>query len=630
MKSRYTYFVQIGSVLLIAAWAVFLDGCKKDFSRHAAVITGSVDKPSATANGRLIDLGKIEISEHGFCWDTLGTPSIGASNLKLGKIAQVGDFSGQLTGLRPSKVYYLRTFVSYSNDDVIYGDMISFTTPDLPNVITSAITEITKVSAVSGGTIVTDGGSSVIARGVCWSTSPNPDLSGNHSIDGTGTGMFIYTINELSDGTKYYVRAYATNYYGTRYGDQVAFTAGQSGAIPILTTTDVTNIEITTAISGGEVTSDGGYAVTARGICWSTNQNPTTSDSKTNDGSGTGKFSSSASGLTANTTYYLRAYAINETGTGYGEQKSFITKSNPVEPTVITAAITNITATSAVSGGTVTDNGGAPVTARGICWSTSENPTIGNSHTNDGSGTGEFVSSLTGLTPGTTYYIRAYATNSAGTNYGNQLNFITLSVFTCGSSFTINHVAGSVAPITKTVTYGTVTNVPGETAKCWITSNLGADHQAVAVDDATEASAGWYWQFNRKQGYKHDGTTRTPNTTWITSIDENLEWQPTNDPCALELGVDWRIPTYSEWTNVDASGNWTTWTGPWNSNLKLHAAGYLEYSDGSLYVRGSNGHYWSGTQYSSTGGWRLGFFSGDCNIYGSSKAYGFSVRCVKE
>jgi len=83
--------------------------------------------------------------------------------------------------------------------------------------------------------------------------------------------------------------------------------------------------------------------------------------------------------------------------------------------------------------------------------------------------------------------------------------------FSCGNSITINHlVSGGVAPVDKTVTYGTVTNIPGETSKCWITSNLGADHQATAVDDATEASAGWYWEFNRKQGYKNDGSTVTP------------------------------------------------------------------------------------------------------------------------
>jgi hypothetical protein len=133
----------------------------------------------------------------------------------------------------------------------------------------------------------------------------------------------------------------------------------------------------------------------------------------------------------------------------------------------------------------------------------------------------------------------------------------------CGAPFTINHLAsGGIAPVDKTVTYGTVTNVPGEPSKCWITSNLGSDHQANAKNDASEASAGWYWQFNRKQGYKHDGTTRTPNSTWISSIVEDLQWHAANDPCTLELGTGWRIPTNAEWTNVDASGGWTNWTGP--------------------------------------------------------------------
>ncbi|MEI6436612.1 MAG: hypothetical protein WCP32_17430, partial [Bacteroidota bacterium] len=138
--------------------------------------------------------------------------------------------------------------------------------------------------------------------------------------------------------------------------------------------------------------------------------------------------------------------------------------------------------------------------------------------------------------------------------YGNG----TLVQFSCGSSFSINHVAGLVAPVSKTVSYGTVTNIPGETSKCWITSNLGADHQATAVDDATEASAGWYWQFNHKQGFKHDGVTRTPNTAWISGINESSDWISANDPCNIELGSSWHLPTYNEWYNVDNTGGWTT------------------------------------------------------------------------
>ena len=164
-----------------------------------------------------------------------------------------------------------------------------------------------------------------------------------------------------------------------------------------MTTTAITNITETTADSGGNVTDDGGDTVTARGVCWSTSESPTTADSKTTDGTGTGEFTSSITGLTAGTTYYVRAYATNAVGTSYGSQVSFTADS---APTVTTTAITNITETTADSGGNVTDDGGDTVTARGVCWSTSESPTTADSKTTDGTGTGEFTSSITGLTAG--------------------------------------------------------------------------------------------------------------------------------------------------------------------------------------------------------------------------------------
>ena len=202
--------------------------------------------------------------------------------------------------------------------------------------------------------------------------------------------------------------------------------------------------------------------------------------------------------------------------------------------------------------------------------------------------------------------------------------------FNCSDSFTIIHTEGDVAPVTKTVTYSTIDNIPGEPSKCWITSNLGADHQAAAKDDATEASAGWYWQFNRKQGYKHDGTTRTPNTTWITGINEDLDWEAANDPCALELGTGWRIPTFTELSNVDITGGWTNWNGPWNSALKIHAAGYLSDSNGSLSGRGTHGTSRSSTQGNLYEGRYLSFFSSYCAMYSYTKAFGFSLRCLRD
>ncbi len=236
----------------------------------------------------------------------------------------------------------------------------------------------------------------------------------------------------------------------------------------------------------------------------------------------------------------------------------------------------------------------------------------------------------TGLGCNTAYtrYVWAYNTCGYSTPVTLTQTTATCTTFACGSSFTINHVAGDVSPVNKTVTYGTVTNIPGETSKCWITRNLGAAQQATAVNDATEASAGWYWQFNRKQGYQYT-TTRIPNTTW-GSISETSNWVAANDPCTIEVGTGWRIPTSTEWTNVLSNGGWTTWTVAWSSGLKLHAAGYL-YFNGFLFDRGGYGIFWSNTQVDATYGWSLYFYSGGSsmsNYFG--KAYGFSARCVHD
>jgi hypothetical protein len=193
----------------------------------------------------------------------------------------------------------------------------------------------------------------------------------------------------------------------------------------------------------------------------------------------------------------------------------------------------------------------------------------------------------------------------------------------------IDHLAGSVAPVSKTTTYGTVTNIPGATSKCWITSNLGADHQAMSVDDATEAYAGWYWQFNRLQGYRNDGKSVSPSWT-ISSIDENSDWLNANDPCAVSLEDGWRLPTGTEWSNVQQSNGWSSWGGPWGSPLKLHAAGGLGNIDGSLFLRGSSGYYWSSVQNGSTFGSFLILGVGICKLISLDKAYGYSVRCLRD
>jgi hypothetical protein len=206
----------------------------------------------------------------------------------------------------------------------------------------------------------------------------------------------------------------------------------------------------------------------------------------------------------------------------------------------------------------------------------------------------------------------------------------TVQPFACGMTMNVVHApAGGVAPISKTVGYGTVTGIAGEPSKCWITRNLGADMQATSFFDYTAPPAGWYWQFNRKQGFSHDGSTLTPSWT-VTNISENSDWLLEQDPCYLELGTAWRLPLYSEWYNVDNAGGWTNYTGPWNSPLKLHAAGYLHLNTGLLSGRGTYVYYWSKTQIDLTTAWSIYMAFTASNMDADSKWYGFSVRCLRE
>ncbi len=200
---------------------------------------------------------------------------------------------------------------------------------------------------------------------------------------------------------------------------------GVVAAPPTVTATaSVTSITATSAETGGAIGSDGGSSVTARGVAWSTSSGPTTADETVSAGSGTGTFSASLSGLTPGATYYVRAWATNAEGTGYGPERTFTTLSQ-VPPSVTTAGPTDVTHESAAVGGEVTSDGGATVTSRGIAYATTSAPTTGDAVVVSGSGTGSFAAALSGLDAATTYYVRAWATNSEGTSYGSERSFTT-------------------------------------------------------------------------------------------------------------------------------------------------------------------------------------------------------------
>ena len=305
--------------------------------------------------------------------------------------------------------------------------VISGTTPGVGTPATVGLTGIANVAAYTvtiNGTVSDSGSSAVSARGTCYGTTAKPDILGTFTTDGSGVGAFSSSITGLTPGKTYHVRTYATNSSGTSYSADTSFTT--LAVAPILTTVAPWNIGLTWVLSGGTISSNGGGTVTQVGVCWNTAGAPTIADDHTSDGAST-SFSSSATGLTASTKYYIRAYAVNSAGVGYGDEYSITTLTTGVAPTVTTSAATNIYTNYATVPCKVTSEGGIAVTQRGVCWNTTGTPTITDKKTDNGSGAGDYVSYLSNLASTTTYYARAYAINTLGTSYGDQISFTTLT-----------------------------------------------------------------------------------------------------------------------------------------------------------------------------------------------------------
>jgi hypothetical protein len=433
-------------------------------STAASAITSN----SASSGGNVTNDGGSPVTARGVCWGTAQSPTI-ALTTKTTDGTGTGTFTSAITGLTPGTTYYARAYATNSIGTA-YGDQITIAaTAILATITTTTASAITSSTATSGGSISSDGGSAITAKGVCWSTAQNPTTAlTTKTTDGTGTGTFTSSITALTPGTTYYIRAYATNIIGTQYGTQVSFTT--SANLPTLTTNTATTITSSASVSGGNISADGGAAITAKGVCWNTSTNPSIGNFKSTDGIGTGAFTSSLTGLAPNTTYYVKAYATNSVGTAYGNEITFKTLADA--PTVTTNSITNVTANTASGGGNVTLDNGSAVTARGVCWSTAQNPTTAlTTKTSDGSGTGNFNSQIAGLTSLTTYYVRAYATNSYGTSYGTQLTFTTISnlpTITTSTLTNITSISATGGGIVVSDGGSTVT----ERGLCWGTSQL--------------------------------------------------------------------------------------------------------------------------------------------------------------
>ncbi len=293
---------------------------------------------------------------------------------------------------------------------------------------------------------------------------------------------------------------------------------------PTVSTAVVTEITFTTAVSGGEVISDGGDTITARGICWSKTSGPTTGDSKTTESGTTGAFHCILSQLSPDTKYFIRAFATNGSGTGYGNEISFSTLKTSV-PELTTAELSSVGQKTAVSGGTVADDNGSSVVTRGVCWSTSPEPTISGSKSSSGTGSGEFTSLLTGLAVNTRYYVRAYATNRLGTGYGNEL------VFTTGDYGLLTDIDGNSY---KTLIIGSQEWMV-ENLKTTKFSNGDSIHYVISDDEWSQLSAAAYCWYNNSEVTYRDKYGALYN--WFTVSDQR-------NVCP----AGWHVPDDTEWT----------------------------------------------------------------------------------
>lgn len=196
----------------------------------------------------------------------------------------------------------------------------------IPVVQTSSVSYLSMTDAVCNGNIISNGGSTITARGICYGTTLNPDTASSHNIVTGTTGIFSTTLTGLASSTIYHYRAYAKNTTGVAYGADSSFTTASSPVLPLLSTDSVFTINYYTANIASKVINDGSGTISTRGVCWKTSANPTILDSLSHQSGTTGSYVNSIANLFNNTVYYVRSFATNSAGTAYGNELSFTTK----------------------------------------------------------------------------------------------------------------------------------------------------------------------------------------------------------------------------------------------------------------------------------------------------------------
>lgn len=471
---------------------LFIQGCAKSIERDnpldgktlpfVTTVPASIPtSTSTTTGGNITNDGGLAISSKGIIYSKApNAPIQSADKYEVGP--GYNNFSIVLNGLTPATTYYYKSYAT-NLLGTAYGNEMSFKTAnDKPSIITNPATVITSSNITIGGTIVgtiagtiiSSNGLPVTQKGVVVSPTPFVDTNsvkifapGQNIVryDLTASTLFSVNVPNLTEAKTYYIMAFAGNALGVKFGNPVSVTT--AAKLPTIETIQVSNNTGYIAKSGGQIISNGGASITAKGILWSTTKDAKieTTTTFTSDGSGEASYVSNLTNLVPGTTYYVKAYARNSIGVGYGTEIEF--KATPLSPVIAQASFITQYSSSVEVRSSIIYDGGSPVLDFGFVYHTITNPTLTNgatkvpygNSTNGRSRDINFSSSIDNLQSGKKYFITSYVKTAIATVYGTpEITYTTSSTSPKVSTLTVSNIGFNDAKIT-----GLVVNNGGST-----------------------------------------------------------------------------------------------------------------------------------------------------------------------
>ena len=591
----------------------------------------STTNTSANCSSNVINDGHAEVTDRGFCWSaTNPSPTLADSHISCG--TGTGVFSGTLTGLESNTHYYVCAYATNSQGTG-YGLLAQFDTSQ------------------NGGGGSHDYVDLGLPSGTLWATcnvgANTPEEYGDYFAwaETVPKDYYYWTnlkyciYNTYATFTKYcFNSTYGYNGFtdnltilqpeddavtvnwgaGWRMPTKEEWTELYQNTTHIWTTQNGVNGRLFTAPNGNSIflpaagerfLSNFYFEPGSSGWYWSS------SLSTENPGNALVFDFTSSSCCT------------NQDGREVGSSVRPVRSASPSgqSPQVTTSEVTSFTSSTATCGGEVVSEGGTAVTERGVCWSTNHNPTLSTNHASAGAGMGAFVVNATGLMQGTTYYVRAYATNANGTAYGNEVSFTTSG----GGSGNHEYVDLGLPSGTLWATCNVGANVPEEYGDYFAWGETQTkDYYDWSTYQYCDGSYNMLTKYCNMSNHGYNGFT-----------DDLTILLPEDDAATVNWGNGWRMPTKEEWEELfnNTTHTWTTqngvngrlFTASNGATLFLPAAGYR--SESGLFNAGGGGSYWSSSLYTSypSDAWTLYFYSGDYGMYGYNRYYGRSVRPVR-